>query len=296
MNLQLLPMGVATATNQAGISTGEQWLFWIVAPIMVLAALGLLFVKNAVHGALLMVTTMVGLAVMYAAQDAPFLFAAQIVVYTGAVMMLFLFVLMLVGVDARENVKETIAGQRLASILGGVGLAVLLVSTVVGMNVGPLQWEGLGTLPAAPGTGTSNPLDVARVVFGQFPFALEIVATLLITAAVGAIMLTHRERLAPPRTQRSLSEQRIRSGTAAPLPGPGVFARHNAVDTPALLPDGTPSELSISRVMRARGQEAGEDQIERLTGATTRVRSEIESRRADDDAWRMPDSREGNGS
>jgi NADH-quinone oxidoreductase subunit J len=86
-------------------------------------------------------------------------------------------------------------------------------------------------------------------------WAFEVTGALLITAALGAMVLAHRERLVPRPTQRELSQRRIREGAIkAPLPAPGVFARHNAVDTPALLPDGTPSELSVSRVLVARGQ------------------------------------------
>ncbi len=86
--------------------------FWILAPIMVLAALGILFVRKAVHAALLLAVVMMSLAVLYAVLDAPFLFAVQIIVYTGAILMLFLFVVMLVGVDASDSVVETIKGQR----------------------------------------------------------------------------------------------------------------------------------------------------------------------------------------
>ena len=91
--------------------------FWILSPIMVAAALGLLFARKAVHAALLLAVVMISLAVLYAVLDAPFLFAVQIIVYTGAILMLFLFVLMLVGVDASDSIVETIRGHRIASIL-----------------------------------------------------------------------------------------------------------------------------------------------------------------------------------
>ena len=109
--------------------------FWILAPLMVLAALGMLFVRKAVHAALLLAVVMISLAVLYAAQDAPFLFAVQIIVYTGAIMMLFLFVLMLVGVDASDSLVETIRGQRLLATVGGLLLGVVLV---VGLAQSPL--------------------------------------------------------------------------------------------------------------------------------------------------------------
>src|SRR5215216_3294673 len=101
--------------------------FWILAPVMVLSALGLLFSRKAVHAALMLAVVMISLAILYAVQDAPFLFAVQIIVYTGAILMLFLFVLMLVGVDASDSVIETIRGHRVASILVGIGFGVTLV-------------------------------------------------------------------------------------------------------------------------------------------------------------------------
>jgi NADH-quinone oxidoreductase subunit J len=95
----------------------------------------------------------------------------------------------------------------------------------------------------------------ANLIFSRYVFAFEVTSALLITAALGAMMLAHRERQGARVTQQDLSRQRFRGGQhPAPLPGPGVYARHNAVDTPALLPDGTPSELSVSRVLTARDQ------------------------------------------
>ena len=85
--------------------------FWLLAAIIVPAALGVLFVRKAVHGALLLAVVMISLAVLYLTLEAPFLFAVQIIVYTGAILMLFLFVVMLVGVDASDSVVETIRGQ-----------------------------------------------------------------------------------------------------------------------------------------------------------------------------------------
>ena len=106
---------------------GSVTAFWILAPIMVLAALGILFVRKAVHAALLLAVVMISLAILYAVLEAPFLFAVQIIVYTGAILMLFLFVLMLVGVDASDSVVETIEGQRLLAIDRRPAVAVALV-------------------------------------------------------------------------------------------------------------------------------------------------------------------------
>jgi NADH-quinone oxidoreductase subunit J len=225
--------------------------FWVLAPVMVLAALGLLFVRKAVHAALLLAVVMMSLAVLYAVLDAPFLFAVQIIVYTGAILMLFLFVLMLVGVDASDSVVETIRGQRVLAIVGGLLLGLVLVVGLAQLSLG----TAVGLTEAnAPG----NIQALADILFSRYVFAFETTSALLITAAVGAMVLAHRERLTPKPTQASLAAQRIRDYSdkglhPGPLPPPGVFARHNAVDTPALLPDGTTAEASISRVLRARG-------------------------------------------
>src|SRR3954469_10665065 len=242
--------------------------FWILAPVMVSCALGLLFSRKAVHAALLLAVVMISLAVLYAVQDAPFLFAVQIIVYTGAILMLFLFVLMLVGVDASDSVIETIRGQRIASILVGLGFGALLVLGIGQVSFGPAV--GL----AAANDGGNVPA-LAQLIFTRYVFAFEVTSALLITAALGAMVLAHRERLTPKPTQASLAAQRMRDFAESgkhpgPLPPPGVFARHNAVDTPALLPDGTAAPGSISRVLAARGTvksapEISED-IKALTG------------------------------
>jgi NADH-quinone oxidoreductase subunit J len=225
--------------------------FWVLAPIMVVCALGMVSVRKAVHSALLLAVVMICLAILYAVQDAPFLFAVQIIVYTGAVLMLFLFVLMLVGVDTADSLVETLRGQRAAAIVFGVVFAFLVIAgitqTTVAAVVGLDKANAEGNVPG-----------VAALLFSKYVFAFEVTSALLITAAIGAMVLAHRERLTPKLTQREVVRQRMRDYAElgvhpGPLPPPGSFARHNSVDTPALLPDGTPSELSISRVMRARG-------------------------------------------
>ena len=225
--------------------------FWILAPIMVLAALGILFVRKAVHAALLLAVVMISLAILYAVLEAPFLFAVQIIVYTGAILMLFLFVLMLVGVDASDSVVETIKGQRALAIGTGSVLGVLLVLGVSQTALGAARGLELAN-------ADGNIQGLANIMFSRYVFAFEVTSALLITAALGAMVLAHRERLEPRESQASAARQRVRdyadSGKPlGPLPSPGVFARHNAVDTPALLPDGTVAEASISRVLAARG-------------------------------------------
>ncbi|MCX6400345.1 MAG: NADH-quinone oxidoreductase subunit J [Propionibacteriales bacterium] len=225
--------------------------FWVLAPIMVLAALGMLFVRKAVHAALLLAVVMISLAMLYAVLEAPFLFAVQIIVYTGAILMLFLFVMMLVGVDASDSLVETIKGQRVLAWFTGLGFAVVMVVSLTQLTFG----SAVGLDEANEGGNTEA---LANLLFSRYVFVFETTSALLITAAVGAMVLAHRERLTPRRTQADIAADRIRAyaetgAHLGPLPPPGVYARHNAVDTPALLPDGSPAPASVSRVLAARG-------------------------------------------
>ena len=232
------------------IQTPETILFWFLAPLAVLAAIGMLLVKKAVHSALLLAWVMVTLAIFYIAQGALFLGIVQVVVYTGAVMMLFLFILMLVGVDSSDSLTETITGLRPIAITAAIGFGGLMVSLLGRATLGR---EPIG-LEAANASG--NVQGLAALLFSKYVWPFEVVSALLITAAVGAMVLAHHQRTNPRPTQREQAVNRFRSGSlagAAGLPGPGVFARHNAVDVPALLPDGTPAPSSISATLKARG-------------------------------------------
>ncbi len=232
------------------IQTPETIMFWVLAPLSVIASLGMLLVKKAVHSALLLAWVMITLAIFYIAQDALFLGIVQIVVYTGAVMMLFLFILMLVGVDASDSLTETISGLRPIAITAAVGFGGLFVSLIGRAKLGR---DAVG-LTAANANG--NVEGLAQQLFSTYVFPFEVVSALLITAALGAMVLAHHQRSVARPTQREQSIARFRSGSlagAAGLPSPGVFARHNAVDVPALLPDGSAAPTSISATLKARG-------------------------------------------
>ncbi|MBM7169490.1 NADH-quinone oxidoreductase subunit J [Streptomyces sp. G44] len=229
-------------------STGEAFQFWILGTVAVIGALCTILMRKAVHSALCLAGTMIILAVFYLANGAYFLGIVQIVVYTGAIMMLFLFVVMLVGVTAADSLKETIKGQRWLALLCGLGFAVLLFAGIGNASV--TQFNGLGKANAG-----GNVEGLAALIFTKYVFAFEITGALLITATVGAMVLTHRERTERAKTQRERSEERVRAGKhLPPLPAPGVYARHNAVDIAGLLPDGTPSELTVNKTLRERGQ------------------------------------------
>jgi len=244
--------GHLLAASQAS-STGASVTFWILAVISVAAGLGMVMARKAVYCAVLLAVVMLSLAILYAVAGAPFLAFVQIIVYTGAVLMLFLFVLMIVGVSAKDSLQENIPGQRLGAAVAGIALLVLLALIVGHAAIGPAA-------PATAQYGTRNVQGIAHLIFTTYVFPFEATAALLITAALGAMVLAHRERLAPRPTQRDLSRQRVDSEHPTPLPGPGVFARHNAVDFPALLPDGTPSQLSVNPVIaRASGGRLGHE-------------------------------------
>lgn len=241
-------------TEQLVISTGETVLFWVLAPLAVLGALSLLFARRPVHIAVSIAGVMVALAILYIALEAPFLGVVQVVVYTGAVMMLFLFVIMLVGVDSTESLTETLIGQRAIAVLGGVGLVALLIAVVTRATFGAPV--GLTAVNAE-----SNPAGVARIIFGDYIFPFELTAALLITAALGALVLSHRRRLGPRRGQREMVEAKLaafKSGAGATSvissPGPGVYARTNSADMPAIDAGGSALDASITTVLRVRGQ------------------------------------------
>ena len=228
----------------------EAALFYFLAPLSVLAALGMLLVKKAVHSALLLAWVMISLAIFYIAQDALFLGIVQVVVYTGAVMMLFLFILMLVGVDSSDSLVENIKGQRAMAITAAVGISGLLLSLI---GRATMVNDAIG-LAGANSNGNVNGL--AEQLFTKYVWAFEVVSALLITAALGAMVLAHSQKTKSKFAQRDLSIARFRKpslGEAAGLPGSGVYALHNAVDVPALLPTGKPAPSSISAVLEARG-------------------------------------------
>jgi NADH-quinone oxidoreductase subunit J len=234
-------------------STGEAVAFWLLGALALIGALGVVMAANAVYSAMFLAMTMIILAVFYMVSDALFLGVVQVVVYTGAVMMLFLFVLMLIGVDSAESLTETLRGQRVGAVTAGIGFGVVLIA---GIGRAATGFAGLTRANAR-----GNVAGLATLIFSRYLWAFELTSALLITAAIGAMVLTHRERFERRKTQRELSIERFRTGGyPTPLPGPGVYARHDAVDMPALLPDGSYSKLSVPQILLPRTVDGnGED-------------------------------------
>jgi NADH-quinone oxidoreductase subunit J len=223
--------------------TAEAVLFWVLGTLAVVSAVGVVAAPKAVYSAIFLACTMIILAVLYIAQDALFLGIVQVVVYTGAVMMLFLFVLMLIGVDSSDSLVETIRGQRMAAVCAGLAFGLLLIA-----GIGNVSVAGFTGLTQANGAG--NVEGLAALIFTRYLWAFELTSALLITATLGAMVLTHRERLEVRKSQREMAIERFAAGGhPTPMPNPGVFARHNAVDTAALLPDGSDAKTSVSSAL-----------------------------------------------
>ncbi len=270
MTQLILANGGAGGTNLDPLF--DEAMFWILAVLAVSAALAMILVRQAVHCALLLAVVMLSLALMYAMQGAPFLAAVQVIVYTGAVLMLFLFVVMLIGVTSAESLKETIRGQRLWAGLAGIGLAVLLVVGIGHAAIGTAA-------PTTAAQGADNLTGLAQLIFTTYVFPFEVTSALLITAALGAMVLAHRERTSPKPTQREVARRRIESGQVAPEPPPGVYALHNAVDLPARLPDGSTTSRSVSSAIAQRDVQLGRDsQAEIATDLAAEQRIETERR------------------
>jgi NADH-quinone oxidoreductase subunit J len=242
---------------------------------------------------------MLCLGCLYIAQDAEFLGFVQIIVYTGAIMMLFLFVLMLTGRGAGDSVFEVLRGQRIVATVIGLAFVVLVVTGLL---------RALGTVPTVGLTGALAERgaigSIAAIIFTDYLFPFELTSALLITAATGAMVLTHLER-APGsrRNQRRRVQERMRSERMSPLPGPGVFARSSSNATPALLPDGSIAPGSVSELVEfaeservARRHRAGRtlteiDTADHPRRADETVDGVVEADRPDGGAQRVGDWR-----
>ena len=195
--------------------------FLISAVIVLVGALGVLVARNPVHAALFLVQTLFGVAVLFVLQDATFLAAVQVIVYAGAVVILFLFVIMLLGVDRAEDLGvEPIVGQRpLAAVIGASLMGLLLTLLLVATD-GPTGARGR-TAPL--GDGVDNTHRLGEALFTDYVFAVELTALLLTVAVVGAVVLA-----------------RTVKGALQPLPvvivataeePPGVTAEGSGVDS-----------------------------------------------------------------
>ncbi|MGE0000226.1 MAG: NADH-quinone oxidoreductase subunit J [Ilumatobacteraceae bacterium] len=168
---------------------------FVCAALMVLGGgIGVIVSRHPVHAALSLVLTLFGVAVLFVAQDAHFLAAVQVIVYAGAIVVLFLFVIMLLGVDVAENLQiEPIPVQRPLAVIVGGGLLGILVTAIVEARDSVRTGTGAGLdIPTASGDPDGNVRQIARSLFSDHVFAFELVSVLLVVAVVGTVLLSRR--------------------------------------------------------------------------------------------------------
>jgi NADH-quinone oxidoreductase subunit J len=181
---------------------GETVVFVVAAALIVAGAIGVIAARNPVHSALFLVQTLFGVALVFIDLDAHFLAAVQVVVYAGAIVILFLFVIMLLGVDQVEDLGvEPIAGQRPVAVVLAAGTFALVLSmiwSISGSFTGAESSTGpLDAVVRDSGFGpASEPATDVRVLgshlFTDWAFAFEVTAILLTIAVVGAVALSRR--------------------------------------------------------------------------------------------------------
>jgi NADH-quinone oxidoreductase subunit J len=182
----------------------ELFVFLCAAAMVLVGAVGVVIRNHPVHAALSLVLTLFGVAVLFVAQDAHFLAAVQVIVYAGAIVVLFLFVIMLLGVDSSENLQiEPIPVQRPLAVIVGGGLMGILITAIVQARDSVKTGSGGGlTIPTETGESDGNVRQIARSLFGDYVFAFELVSVLLVVAVVGTVLLARR---VPKQTEKSPS-------------------------------------------------------------------------------------------
>ena len=191
--------------------TTQLVLFWVMAPISVGSAIAMLLQRSAVYAALLLVVNFFTLGVFYLMLDAPFLFAVQIIVYAGAIMVLFLFVIMLLGVDRKESLIERLPAQRPLTVLFAL-LVAAEIFFAVRLGVG---FSGTGS-PSFAANGGGSTQALARVLFKNYFFPFEVTSVLLIIAAIAAIVMAGRTARGEPSDPISEEQLELEAGGAPP--------------------------------------------------------------------------------
>lgn len=168
----------------------EMFTFLVAGAIVLGGALGVVLLRNPVHNALSLVATLFGVAVLFVAQEAYFLAAIQVIVYAGAIVILFLFVIMLLGVDRVESTeRDPLPAQRIIGVLAGLGIGVLSIVILV---AGGGDTTGKKSATAALSEQAPDIERLGKVLFTDYVFAFEVTAVLLTVAVVGAVVLSRR--------------------------------------------------------------------------------------------------------
>jgi NADH-quinone oxidoreductase subunit J len=197
-------------------STVDVGVFVASAVIVVAGSIGVVLSRNPVHAALFLVLTLFGVAVLFVAQEAHFLAAVQVIVYAGAIVVLFLFVIMLLGVDHTENVMaEPLRGQRpLGVLLGLIALAEIFLLAQ------GTKWATGAASVAGPASGPGSNIEkLARTIFTRYLLAFEVTSVLLVIAVVGAVVLARRSHAEPPAPAEARVEKPQSPPSEEPLSG-----------------------------------------------------------------------------
>lgn len=198
----LAQTGGEAAAAAAGSGTAEAIVFWVLAPISLAAAISVVVLRNPVHAALMLVINFFTIAVFYAVLEAQFLAVTQVIVYAGAIMVLFLFVLMLMGIDTDVAFSDRLRGQQPAAVLLGLGLLVVLLLG----SAGPYMGAGSACTGADPAVAAAsdaacaglaeansgpngNVGGVGLLLFTDYVWPFEVTSVLLVIAALGAMVL-----------------------------------------------------------------------------------------------------------
>ena len=165
--------------------------FFKAAAICLTGAFGVILARNPVHSALMLVMTLFGIAVQFVAQEAHFLAAVQVIVYAGAIVVLFLFVIMLLGVDKAQNLELSILPvQRWAALTFGAGSLAVLTAFIVNVREPVTGAESVGGIA----TGSENVRLLARSLFSDYVYAFELTSLLLVIAVIGAVVLARKPK------------------------------------------------------------------------------------------------------
>ena len=170
----------------------ELFVFVCAGLMVVIGAVGVIVRANPVHAAMSLVLTLFGVAVLFVQQGAHFLAAVQVIVYAGAIVVLFLFVIMLLGVDRAEDLSvEPIGGQRILAGIVGVGMCGLLTAAVI-TSRSAVAFSGTGLAAMSAESPDANIKELATTIFSDHVFAFEITSVLLLVAVVGTVILARR--------------------------------------------------------------------------------------------------------
>jgi NADH-quinone oxidoreductase subunit J len=179
----------------------ELVVFVFAAAMILVGGLGVVLRSHPVHAALSLILTLFGVAVIFVSQEAHFLAAVQVIVYAGAIVVLFLFVIMLLGVDRTEDIKtEPFKVQRPLAIIVGLGVIGLVTAAVI-TSRDVVATRGSGIAEPAMTDPDSNIRQLSRSVFGDYVVAFEVTSVLLVVAVVGTVLLTRKVKPASKESQ-----------------------------------------------------------------------------------------------